>query len=143
MYTAAPKKQVGRVALPTFVRRRKGGDSEFVEIPIGEKKDCFPPHRSLNATECDNCRKTPSNLYFFCWKLSSGHLNVRAEGSRRGGKKKRAYCPRPASAKRRVAPPSAVGGEGAIEQAGAVQEGGRRRRKKTLFFCILHLRPRR
>ncbi len=25
MYTAAPKKQVGRVALPTFVRRRKGG----------------------------------------------------------------------------------------------------------------------
>ena len=64
VYSSA-KEASGEGGSPHFRQAEEGGDSEFVEIPIGEKERLLSPPRSLNATECENCRKTPSNLYLF------------------------------------------------------------------------------
>ncbi len=77
----------------------------------------------------------------FCWKLSSGHLNARAEGSRKGGKEEARILSPPCLS------PTASGGavrrwRGRGDRAG---EGGARRRKKKkeehAFFVLPSLAP--
>ncbi len=94
-------------------------------------------------SQCNKMRQLQQNsveFIFFCWKLSSGHLNARAEGSRKGEKEEARILSPPSSAKRRVAAPSAVGGEGRSSRRGRCkkeeEEEGRKR-----FFVLPSLAP--
>ena len=131
VYSSA-KEASGEGGSPHFRQTEEGGGFGICRDSDRRKERLLSPPIS----QCNKMRQLPQNsveFIFFCWKLGSGHLNARAEGSRKGEKEEARILSPSSPAKRRVAAPSAVGGEGAIEQAGAVQEGGRRRRKKTLF----------
>ncbi len=136
MYTAAPKKQVGRVALPTFVRRRKRGFGICRDSDRRKERLLSPP-----ISQCNGMRQLPQNsveFIFFCWKLSSGHLNVRAEGSRKG-KRRSAHTfpslPQPNGEWRRRPPLEGKGRSSRRGRCKKEEEEGRKRFFSASFTC--------
>ncbi len=140
VYSSA-KEASGEGGSPHFRQTEEGGGFGICRDSDRRKERLLSPPIS----QCNKMRQLPQNsveFIFFCWKLSSGHLNARAEGSRRG--KRRSAHTFPFFPSQTASGGAVRRWRGRGDRAGG---GGARRRKKkkeeNAFLCFLHLRLRR